>query len=107
MSRHLVVRAAVCAATVVLLALVAGSATAATVRLGTPGPTPRGYAQVKNGESTKTVVRLLGRHYSICTTCAPHTWVYKTGFPDPIAIVVQFSHGTVASHFLIRPQDDV
>jgi hypothetical protein len=107
MTGRRLVRAAVSAAAIVLLALVVGSALAATSGVDASRPTPGGYARVKNGESATTVVRLLGRRYTLCTTCAPNTWVYKTGFPDPIAIVVQFSHGMVASHFLIRPQDDV
>ncbi len=100
-------RRSVSFAAIVLLALGVGSAGAATASSDASRPTPAGYARVKNGESRKTVVRLLGRHYTLCTTCAPNTWVYRTGFPDPIAIVVQFAHGTVASHFLVRPQDDV
>jgi hypothetical protein len=109
-------RSMLVAVTVALLALFAGNALGAASKTGVTGPvpgvagptpTPAGYARVKNGESMPTVLRLLGRRYTICTTCAPHTWVYKTGFRDPIAIVVQFTHGTVVSHFLVRPQDDV
>jgi hypothetical protein len=109
-------RSTLVAATVALLALFAGNALGASSKTGLTGPvpavsgptpTPAGYARIKNGESMPTVLRLLGRRYTICTTCAPHTWVYKTGFSDPIAIVVQFTHGTVVSHFLVRPQDDV
>jgi hypothetical protein len=109
-------RSTLLAVTVALLALFAGSALGASAKTGLTGPvpvvsgptpTPAGYARIKNGESMPTVLRLLGQRYTICTTCAARTWVYKTGSSDPIAIVVRFTHGTVVSHFLVRPQDDV
>jgi hypothetical protein len=92
---------------VVLLALAAGNAMARAPLGTSPGPTGGAYARVKNGETRQRIVTLLGRNFTICTTCAPLTWVYRTGLSDPIAIVVRFTHGTVASHFLVRPQTDL
>jgi hypothetical protein len=92
---------------VVLFVLATGSAFGSTSARTDAGPIPRGYAQVKNGETRQRVIALLGRRFGICTSCAPLTWIYRTGFRDPIAIVVRFEGGTVASHFLIRPQQEL
>jgi hypothetical protein len=101
------VRCLLVAAVVVLSLLAVGSAFGAVSARTDAGPIPRGYAQVKNGETRQRVIALLGRKFGICTTCAPLTWIYRTGFRDPIAIVVRFRGRIVASHFLIRPQQEL
>jgi len=56
----------------------------------------------RDGETRQHVLALLGRSYSVCTTCAPQTLIYPAALDDPGAIVERFQHGTLASHFLIR-----
>jgi hypothetical protein len=85
----------------------AGDALAAAPGHAIPKATAHGYSLLKVGETRQKVLTLLGRNFTVCPTCAPVTWVYRTGLNDPIAIVVRFEHGAVASDFLVRPQPNV
>lgn len=89
------------AAVVLLIASSAGSAMAAAPKPGPARATADGFAHVQIGDTTKKVVKYLGRDYNVCTICKPVTWVYQTGRYSPQAFVVRFEHGLVASAFPI------
>lgn len=90
------------AAIVLLVTSSAGSALAAAPKQqGPPKATPSGFAHVRIGDTTKKVLKFLGRDFNVCTTCKPVTWVYQTGRYSPQAFVVRFEHGIVADAFPI------
>jgi hypothetical protein len=95
------------AAIVVLVAISVGNATAAAPKPGAPKAAPvrlattSGFERVKIGDTTKKVITFMGRNFSVCPHCAPVTWIYETEGYDPMAFVVRFEHGKVASAFPI------
>jgi hypothetical protein len=94
-------------AAVVMFCILAGSGMADAGARSDLSPNGQNYARLRNGATRHAVLSLLGRNFGVCSSCAPVTWIYKLGIGDPIAIVVRFKDGKVASHFLVRPQSDV
>jgi hypothetical protein len=83
---------------VVVLAVGAGSQIASASRLA--AATPAGFARLSVGDSARTLIALVGRDYSVCTSCMEPTWLYEFKSARPYAaggFVVRFGDGRVAA----------
>ena len=82
----------------VVFALGSGSQIASASQPGSA--TPSGYARLSIGDSERTLIALVGRDYSVCTSCMEPTWLYEFKSAQPYeggGFVVKFSDGRVAA----------
>jgi hypothetical protein len=61
----------------------------------------RSLAGVKLGDSRAEVRSRWGRHFTVCKTCSPTTWIYSYPSGDPVGAGVKFRNGKVTAVFTL------